>query len=324
MNWKKEFMRLYTSNTVADYGKALDLKRKHIPRKLYRYRSITDKNIAYRFAEIVRGELYLSHPQELNDPFEGCSHLGSTNPADYLKGKYVEYSERFVGVIPAEKHKAIFSSDNWFDELMSYVAETTAKGGEIERNKNALAYATLRGMEQLNAHLSDTTRKIIRFASFSTTATNLPMWHHYTYGHKGICLEYDTGAITNIYHKNMLFPVYYVNKLPDVISMMMCETHPKFSLFEYIAMHKLKDWRYENEWRLMHDIGSWHYSPEDVPADFYTNGKNIQFIRPSKIIMGVQINAAHRAEVERMAEIADIPVVQARQTEYGLDITGNK
>ena len=85
-------------------------------------------------------------------------------------------------------------------------------------------------------------------------------------------------------------------------------------------MHKLKDWEYEKEWRLLHDAGSWYYSPDDVPKEFYTSGKSIQFIRPSKIILGVRISEAHRAQIEKMASIANVPVVQAQQTEYGLNI----
>lgn len=322
MDWKKEFMCLYTSDVTTDFRKALELKREHIPTKLYRYRALSDESMKYRFDEIVNGSLYLSHPKELNDPFEGCSHLGSSNPSDYMLGWKNNCAKSFAEVIPAQKHKEVFSSEDWFDALVSYVAETTSKLGEVEKNKDALAKTTLFGMEELNAHLNETIRKIVRIACFSTTATNLPMWNHYTDGHKGICLEYDTGAITNIYQKNMLFPVCYVDKLPDVVSMMLCNTHPKFNLFEYIAMHKLSDWSYEHEWRLMHDIGSWYYSADDVPDVFFAGGKSIRFIRPSRIIMGLQISDSHRTEIEKMATLAGIPLVQARQTEYGLDISG--
>lgn len=62
MEWKKEFIKLYISNNVTEYGMALELKCKHIPNKLYRYRSLSDETMEYRFGEIVRGELYMSHP----------------------------------------------------------------------------------------------------------------------------------------------------------------------------------------------------------------------------------------------------------------------
>lgn len=319
MDWKDNFLKLYTSESVTDFDRALYLKREHIPERLYRYRPLSDASMKYRFTEIVSGELFMSHPKDLNDPFEACSHLSSTEPSKYITNNEA-YKVQFDGKIPEDTYNEIFSKENWYDLLISYVAEITAKQNNTEKNKEALTKVALHGIEMLNAHLNETARKMIRLASFSTTATNLPMWHHYTNGHKGICLEYDTRTITNVYHKNMLFPVYYVERLPDIVSMMLRKTHPKFSLFEYIAIHKLKDWAYENEWRLIHDIGSWYYSPDDVPADFYIKGKSIQFLCPSKIIMGVQISDSHKTKIEEMAAIANIPLIQAKQTEYGLKI----
>lgn len=64
------------------------------------------------------------------------------------------------------------------------------------------------------------------------------------------------------------------------------------------------------------------YSADDVPDVFFAGGKSIRFTRPSRIIMGLQISDSHRTEIEKMATLAGIPLVQARQTEYGLDISG--
>lgn len=63
---------------------------------------------------------------------------------------------------------------------------------------------------------------------------------------------------------------------------------------EYLSIHKLKDWRYENEWRLIYDTGSWYFGPEDIPKDFWMHGKNIPFIRPDRIIMRMEISKQHK------------------------------
>ena len=87
-DWKTEFLDLYISGDVEKLGKALDLKRLHIPKRLYRYRTLDDDNITkYRFGEIVRGELYMSHPSELNDPFEASSKLAESKPSEYMRDK---------------------------------------------------------------------------------------------------------------------------------------------------------------------------------------------------------------------------------------------
>ena len=108
--------------------------------------------------------------------------------------------------------------------------------------------------------------------------------------------------------------------MPDVTNMLFRKEVPQFGFMEYLAMHKLIDWRYENEWRLIHDAGSWYFGPEDIPEDFWTHGKIVQFIRPSKIIMGMRISPEHEEQIREFARIADVPVIKAKQTEYGLNV----
>ena len=87
-DWKTEFLELYMSGDVEKFGQAIELKRRNIPKKLYRYRTISDDNItSYRFGEIVRGELYMSHPSELNDPLEASSNLAAYSPSAYMRDK---------------------------------------------------------------------------------------------------------------------------------------------------------------------------------------------------------------------------------------------
>ena len=45
-DWKTKFLDLYMSGDVEKFGQALDLKRIHIPPKLYRYRTLSDDNIS--------------------------------------------------------------------------------------------------------------------------------------------------------------------------------------------------------------------------------------------------------------------------------------
>ena len=318
MDWKAEFLNLYTSSNVDDLHEALELKKLHIPKKLYRYRTLNDGNIAkYRFGEIVQGELFLSHPSDFNDPFEVSSILGDIEPSAYMRDKE-DFTELFKDKMTAEDYESIFECDSWYGNLLDYVAKKSVPKEKIEATKTALSQVIMGEFEKLNSIISDTARKMVRFVCFTTSPNNLPMWHHYAGGHTGICLEYNTEDITNIYHINRLFPVYYVDKVPDMTNMLLQEEYPKFGFMEYLAIHKLKDWAYENEWRLIYDAGSWYFGPEDVPADFWSNGKSISFIRPARIIMGTKISEDHEKKIRRYAEIAQIPVIKAKQTEYGL------
>lgn len=313
-------MNLYMSDDVKKFGEALELKQMHMPKKLYRYRTLSDENIAkYRFGEIVRGELYLSHPDELNDPFEASSKLSSTKLSGYVKDKD-RYSSLFLEKMSAEEYQSVFEGDEWFEKLLAFVAEKSVCQEEAVSAKEILSKTVMKQIEDLNFNLSDMTRKMVRLACFTTTPDNLPMWHHYTNGHTGICLEYHTEDISNIFQINRLFPVYYVESVPDMTNQLLEKRNPKFGFTQYLAIHKLKDWSYEDEWRLVYDVGSWYFSQKDVPAEFWTRGKTISFVRPARIIMGMKISTQHEKMICEYAKLAGIPAVKAVQTEYGLKI----
>lgn len=318
--WKTEFLELYMSGDVEKFGQALELKRLHIPKRLYRYRTLSDDNITkYRFSEIVRGELYMSHPSELNDPFEASSILAGSKPSVYMRDKE-DFTGLFKDKMSDEDYESVFGSGDWYENLLTYVAEKSVPQEKVEETKVALSRTIMREFEEINFSVSDMAKKMVRLACFTTTPDNLPMWHHYTNGHTGICLEYNTEDITNIYQINKLFPVYYADKMPDMTNRLLQKRQPEFGFMEYLTIHKLKDWRYENEWRLIYDAGSWYFGPEDIPQDFWKQGKNIPFIRPARIIMGMKISEKHEKKIREYAELAGIPVIKASKTEYGLKI----
>lgn len=319
-DWKREFLDLYMSDDVAKFGQALELKRLQIPKKLYRYRTLSDENITkYRFGEIVRGELYMSHPSELNDPFEASSNLTASNPSAYIRDKE-DFTKLFKDKICSDDFERVFNSDSWYENLLAYVAEKSVPKDKVESTKATLSQIVMEEFERINSKVSDMTRKMVRLACFTTTPDNLPMWNHYTSGHTGICLEYITEDITNIYQLNKLFPVYYVDKMPDMTNRLLQNRHPEFGFIDYLTMHKLKDWRYENEWRLIYDAGSWYFGPEDIPQDFWTRGMVIQFVRPARVIMGMRISEEHEKKIREYAGLAGISAIKATQTEYGLKI----
>lgn len=319
-DWKIQFLDLYMSGDVEKFGQALDLKQLHIPKRLYRYRTLSDENITkYRFGEIVRGELYMAHPSELNDPFEVSSKLAESKPSAYMRDK-ADFTYLFKDKMSDQDYASIFRSDDWYEKLLTYVAEKSVSQDKVESVKEVLSQVIMKEFEEVNSSVSDMTRKMVRLACFTTTPDNLPMWHHYTNGHTGICLEYNTEDIKNIYQKNKLFPVYYVEKMPDMTNRLLQNRQPEFGFMEYLTIHKLKDWRYENEWRLIYDAGAWYYGIEDVPQYFWIHGKSIPFIRPSRIIMGMKISDQHEKKIREFAELARIPAIKASQTEYGLKI----
>ena len=316
MEWEHEFLRLYTSTNLEYTKQAFELKRKNTPLKLYRYRDVPTDKLAYRKSEIADGKIFLPHPEKLNDPFECWSFLGSTSPATYMnKATFVNYYHK-AGKF--EEVKTILQNENWFDALTTLQAGKASTPEEVERIKMAIEDSIQYSMEEFNQEIRKRIIDLVRFACFSTTPTNLPMWYHYTDKRKGICLEYTTSDIVDTYQFNSLFPVQYVDRLPDMAYMLAHRDPTSLSMPTYLSFHKLKDWSYEKEWRLIYDAGHWIRHGQELPEGFENNGVIIDFIKPSKVILGDDIAPEIETEITNCSQEHGIQVVKAKLTEYGL------
>ncbi len=303
------------SNSVDDFSTALDLKLANIPSKLYRYRSTNSMD--YLLNEICMGQIYLAHPKTLNDPFDSCSLLKSNQPSYYIKNQAM-YRDSLAKHFGEDALSQIFQSPNWYNELMIWVAKESAPAEKQEQTFSALIHIVMEQFLELNNSFNNMVHNMSRLACFTTKCDNLPMWNHYAQEHSGVCLEYETSEISNIYTKNRLFPVFYTDKLPDYLERSFGKQIPEFSIMDYFLIHKLQDWSYECEWRLIYNAGSWYMSPDDIPPEFWEEGKTLQFIKPSKILLGALISENHESIIRDASKQHHIPVVKMECTEYGL------
>ena len=116
---------------VGKLSQALELKRLHMPKRLYRYRALSDSNIKYRFGEIVRGELYMLHPSELNDSFVVSSNLAESKPSAYMRDKE-DFTKLFMDKMSDEMCESIFGSGTWYEKLLTLVTEKSVPQDKIE------------------------------------------------------------------------------------------------------------------------------------------------------------------------------------------------
>ena len=121
-----------------------------------------------------------------------------------------------------------------------------------------------------------------------------------------------------IYIINRLFTVIYTKKLPDGVKILTDKEHSKHHFMEHFLIHKLDDWRYEQEWRLIFDAGSWYYSLNQVPEDYWNNGKQIVFIKPLRIFLGVHVGEENEKEIREWGKQLEFLVLKMQCTEYGL------
>lgn len=137
--------------------------------------------------------------------------------------------------------------------------------------------------------------KFIGICCFSSNPNSELMWSHYADSAKGVCLEFDFRKNDSI--KKKLIPVRYTNKT----ILAQNEVDVAKALIK-----KRKAWSYENEWRLIEDIGL-------IPFD-----KN-ELVR---VIFGPRIHReCYKIVVKALAKYGYTPIIaMCKYTKSGLII----
>lgn len=307
------------SDGIENFSAALELKRSHLPLKLYRYRPAAEP--FYALDEICTGEIYLAHHQDLNDPFDASSVMRGTHPMDYMReNTKARYQETFQPKLEEHIFRQIFESDHWYDELMTLAAKESVPPEQQKYAVEALRKVIMDEYANVNQAFNTMVHKVSRIACFTTKADNLPMWSHYAGNHTGICLEYEISRAKDICMTNRLFPVFYRKALPDILdrTLNFLREKPPFGMIDFFLIHKLADWSYEEEWRLIYNVGSWYFSPNDVPEDFWDHGKKILFLRPSRVLLGAKMKEEYEQLVRQACDQYHIPTAKMIITNFGL------
>ena len=316
MSWKDEFLKLYLTKDAENIKKALKLKQENLPQKFYRYRTATDTK--YLESEFC-GNIFLPYIGTLNDPFDTCSVLNSNRLGDNFAPRvFREDLEDQLGYkLPDE----LFLGANWYEKTTEFfLSKQLLNIEEYQEMKKILKDEAEGVMKRTNSSFNEKAWALLRVACFSEKLNNLPMWNHYANAHKGICFEYDIKNImgnTNL--TDRIFPVYYVDCLPTAAQFL--EKHRKdafVGMFEYFAIHKLEDWSYEKEWRLVINLMHENHRLEEVFGPLNGQGINYEFLRPSKVYIGAKAPEALRKIVRNLSRRYDVNILQMQYTEYGL------
>lgn len=165
--------------------------------------------------------------------------------------------------------KALVENKIWFSALTELndpfefntrtdIESILASENDIQGKMQAMSFSKKRFLlkeiaEEIN---KDSSFQEILFdftiACFSEKKDSLLMWGHYSSGHRGICVEYDTMDLNSFSGKTVI-PVSYSNVLPAITST--DETALQRLALKLMAT-KFSDWEYECEWRCIQDKGA--------------------------------------------------------------------
>lgn len=178
---------------------------------LYRYRPINPNEID----ALVKGYLWFSSANDLNDPFEGCIKLKEVEQ-DTTMEISLNFSISRNGETPKVEEK-IFEISNLIGQSNDYYKRV------------------------FQSMLAQT-----KICCFSKSKSNKLMWSHYADKHKGMVLEYDISFDLNLF--GSVIPVIYHKKSPEINFM---EQRDKSILT--VLKNKSDEWSYEQEVRLIND-----------------------------------------------------------------------
>ncbi len=326
--WKKNFKKLMfpIDPKKLDIEGAIELKYKHIPKSLFKYRPFDSNN--HSLTILKNDLLNLSSPNEFNDPFD-CSLTVSApklGNASFIKNmdRIIDKADSESKFTKEEKENLRESKNFIHDFSKLYAKKYPIKKvtGEYVRpdefaeiNTEIINKMLKESYNDIRSSIKDT-----RITCFSEDNKSILMWSHYSDNHKGLCIEYNFKELSN--HDlgtRLLCPVFYQDELfdaseyiknsivndtreidePIIVSHM--ADHFNMMMYELAALVKSKEWSYEKEWRFVSGFG--------VDLKFLRSPK------PKAVYLGSKVFKEHKNEVLKIAKKRNFNVYQMQMDE---------
>lgn len=313
-DWKRRYLEMLTGDRGKfsdDVRNAFSFKCEHLPKFLYRYRSISQHSLS----EIRSGKIWLSSPLEFNDPFD--SYFTTSNYALPTKEllKILSSPPRiFTDEDLAILQDSANQPEALFEMFLKKEAEKT--NAEVESIRESYMKAYWAGREVGFKDILDVFRSGIGVACFTELPDNILMWSHYADNHQGICLEYrvsypepknDFDRCRDAYFHINTHPVVYTDSMADYSYKLFSDA--EFSIRDMIvaACTKSRSWEYEKEWRLINNQEK--KSPQ------------LPFRRPHRVILGARISDENLQKVRSACKSMKIPTAKASLSGREFDLT---
>lgn len=204
---------------------------KKLPSSLFKYQSLTSP---HTIENLQKRQIWFSKPEKLNDPFD-CA-------APYLINLDVTENEWQSAYKQLLKWKSYGEATVSDEELKTRYFSEGKLNQRFRDDYHKIVFALIdknpRNYEKIGV------------VCLSEEPDNILMWSHYSDGHRGICLEFDTGYLGEKprFHRVQYKKSYPVFKVVSLLS--------KTLLYPTPLVTKSVKWKYEKEWRLLSEHGN--------------------------------------------------------------------
>ena len=272
-----------------------------LPSSLFRFRPCGD----FQIEAFEKDEIYALTAEKFNDPYDtlpwfnldGIAHLVEAmfqpESLEQLKAFWADGNDF------SDEFKKVFPESYWKDLRAGITAITSFK--EIEEDISARKQQWLARFSSLCPVIADFAKRFSTYACFCENIHSILMWGHYADSQRGFALEYDfRPTLQNPLPFVALCPVVYSENRYDATEYMtwaflrmqqLPAISPDISAHMKVALHKSKDWEYEQEWRLIDPRLQDPNNPKPTVTKY----------RPKAIYYGTGIDLANLARLHEIA-----------------------
>lgn len=244
----------------------MTIKLPNRPKYLYKYQPCDENS----FKNLESQSIWFQMPKHLNDPFDCKNNL------------VFEFDEGDIpGLIEIMKRESPRFDTSVFQGIHK------GRANELYRQ------LVLEGSKALQDAYADTAATQNGVACFSEVKDNLLMWSHYSLGHQGYCLEFDTSF--DPFTK--AFQVEYRSEFPKLNVLKVLQG--KQDMLRPLLYSKSSCWRYEKEWRIQSATvaGKWRFAHGCLNAIYF--GARITSENKHRIREAIKVHDYYEAEISK-------------------------
>jgi len=280
--WISDFISCLEKSTVANprLADALAIKEKHLPKRIYKYRSDDD----FSRTNLRDDTVWICSPEAYNDPYDCLFTVAENDVMVAAKRSLVGYFAKIYKLhdilAPATIQLAEISDDPLKTLLQAIPpAHSFPEGANPRQMADFISLTIPKYVGDAMAFLRQV-RDATKVCSFSKRNDSILMWSHYANYHKGFCVEYEIDPLPpDHFLRQNLYPVIYSSSLYDLTgwsTSLFSSPREQFnpSLVLLAMLHKYRDWHYEKEWRLI------------LTEPRLTRDRPLQVPRPSRVFLG--------------------------------------
>ncbi|MFM5335970.1 DUF2971 domain-containing protein [Aeromonas enteropelogenes] len=295
MDWFQEYKKLVFSNTtsVEQINRAILLKYEHIPKILYKYRTVNE----YSINNLLDNTIWLSDPKNFNDPYDCSFHYNIDLESDITDSVLsIAQENGSLGQLTEEQIQSISKSN---DPMVRLLELRYPDKPDFCRAYREAIHSVMKDREKsLVRKTSEGFKQAFKICCFSENPKSILMWSHYADYHTGFCIGYDFCELGNEdLRTRAIYPVIYSDKMFDASNVFgENETTSNILYINQVALIKSTGWAYEKEWRLV--FGNMVLQKE----------MSCRMPKPKHVILGAKISPANEEKIREICGVKDIEV----------------